>query len=289
MNGLIGGIISAIGFGTADALIKKALMFTSIPRALTMSTISGIACLVVLVIVSGSDEAINSTRLLTAFGVSICEIVAYLSTYKAFDSSNVSVAKALGSTYPLFITIIAVIFLNESFNTTKVLLVIVIVVGAMFTVIDWRGVFRDGFDSKDLSKGLGWILLMIVTAVIYFPLIGEFTSQGSWQFRLLIVKIFSAIILISIFRFGLGEKIIPPRKVLPLTIFLGFLEIVGWSGFVWAFSTTTGQISVIVAALNSSVLITAIVSYFVLKEKLSKPQYFGMILIVLGLTGLASV
>lgn len=289
MNGLIGGVISALGFGSADALIKKALTQTTIPRALTMSTIAGVICLTVLVFASRNYEIITPPLLLVGFGVSICEIVAYLVTYKAFDSSHVSVAKALGSTYPLFITILAVIFLGEPFSSIKLMLVIMIVVGAMVTAIDWDGVKKNGFDKNDLTRGLRWIMLMIITAVIYFPLIGEFTSGGSWQVRLLIVKIFSAIILISMFGLILREKVIPNKKIIPLTSFLGFLEIVGWSGFVWAFSSTTGQVSIIVAALNSSVLITAIISYFLLNEKLSKLQYLGMLIIVSGLTGLAAI
>jgi drug/metabolite transporter (DMT)-like permease len=287
MLGLIGAIFSALGFGSANIVIKKSLADLSIPQTLTMSSLSGAVVLLLICLGLGVPifESWQVVGLAAIFAVA--EVILYIVLYKSLEESNVSVAISIMATYPILSTVIAVLFLSEVLNLPKALSILGMVVGTVFVSVDWHKVMKDGLSPNDIVKGFKWILLAMVLHGLYFPLLGWFTGVGLWQSKLLLIKFFSTVIM-AVFFYGVRkQKILPPRSLVPFTSLLGLLEVIGWFGFSWAVSSTTGQTAVIVAALNASSLVTAVLAYFFLKEKLSPLQYAGMILVVMSLTGLS--
>jgi drug/metabolite transporter (DMT)-like permease len=287
MLGILGAFIGATGFGTANVVIKKSLANLSIPQTLMMSTLSGVVFLTIFTFLSASFEAITPLLLLKASLLAGGEVLLYLVLYKTFEVSNVTVATAVSSTYPLLSTVVTVLVFSELLPLNKLAMIIVLVAGALVTSIDWSAVIKDGLDKKDLTKGFKWILATTLLHAIYFPLAGNFTSEGSWQTKLLMIKIMSAIFLFVVFYLIQRKKILPPKNKIPFTSLLGLLEVIGWAGFSWATNSTDGQTAILIAVLNSSALVTAILAYFFLDEKLSKIQYMGILMIVVGLTGLS--
>lgn len=287
MIGIIGALIGATGFGTANIIIKKSLANLSIPQTLMMSTLSGVFFLLLFSLLSNGFEVVTSGLLLTAALLACGEVLLYLVLYKTFDVSNVTVATAVSGTYPLLATLFTVLVFSETLPLNKVGFIALLVLGGIITSIDWHGVFKNGFDKKDLVKGFGWIAATTGLHALYFPLLGNFTSTGSWEMKLLLIKIFSAVALFIIFYLIKKEKILPPRDRVPFTSLLGLLEVIGWAGFSWATNSTEGQTAILIAALNSSALVTAILAYFFLNEKLSKIQYLGILMIVASLTALS--
>jgi drug/metabolite transporter (DMT)-like permease len=289
MNGLLGAIIGATGFGAANIVIKKSLSSLTIPQTLMMSTLSGLVCLLLLTLFTGSFTGLAFNLLLFCALLAGGEVILYLVLYKTFDVSNVTAATAVSGVYPLLSTLFTVLLLHEVITHNQLFFIFVLVVGAIITSIDWKGVIKDGFNKEDVVKGLGWIFATTLLHAAYFPLLGNFTSIGSWPLKLLIVKIFSAIFLFLFFYVYKKESVLPPTDRMPFTSLLGLLEVVGWAGFSWATSNTVGQTAILVTALNSSALVTAVLAYFFLNEKLSPFQYLGILLIVASLTGLSFI
>lgn len=287
MNGIVGAIISALGFGTANIVIKKSLSTLTIPQTLMMSTLSGAVFLALLSIVMKAQLSLTFSILMVGFLLAAAEVGLYFLLYKAFDVGNVSVATALIGTYPLLTTIFAVIALSETLPMLKYGFIGLMVMGGILTSIRWQDVLANGFDRRDLVKGLPWILAALVAHGLYFPVLGIFTAHEAWAVTLLLIKVFSAVILFCIFYLFKKQSILPPKDRVPFTSLLGLLEVTGWAGFAWATSSTEGQTAIIIAALNSLALVTAILAYFVLQEKLSFLQYVGITIIVVGLTGLS--
>lgn len=287
MQGLFGGIISASGFGAANIVIKKSLASLTIPQTLMMSTLSGIFFLILVTLLAKVTESFTLGFFLAAGGLAILEVSLYLLLYKTYEVSNVTVATALISTYPIVATLFTVIFLNETLEGIKYIFILLMVIGVIVISINWDEVFKNKFDKKDLMKGLPWMFATMLIHTLYFPLLGEFTEQGSWEIKLLFIKIFSAIILFMVFFLVQRKKILPPKNKILSTSLLGLLEVIGWSGFSWASNSTEGQKAIIITALNSGAMVTAILAYIILQEKLSKLQYLGILIIVIGLTGLS--
>lgn len=287
MLGILGAIIGATGFGAANIVIKKSLSSLTIPQTLMMSTLSGSICLAILAILTRGFEPLSVFLLASAAILACGEVILYLVLYKAFEVSNVTVATAVSGSYPILSIFFTVFVLKEPLTLKTFAFICLLVLGAIITSIDWAGVVKDGFSKKDLVKGFGWIILMTLLHAIYFPLLGTFTATGAWQMKLLLVKIFSAILLFTIFYVIKKQQVLPPKELVPFTSLLGFLEVVGWAGFSWATNSTEGQTAILIGALNSSALVTAVLAYFFLNEKQSKAQYIGILLIVVSLTGLS--
>ncbi|MFZ5376638.1 MAG: EamA family transporter [Patescibacteria group bacterium] len=287
MTGIIGAIIGATGFGTANIVIKKSLSTLTIPQTLMMSTLSGIFFLTIFALLSHGFADITLSTFLAAIALAGGETCLYLILYKTFDVSNVTVAAAVSGTYPLLSTLVTALLFSEFPSQSRLFFIFLLVVGGIVTSIDWNGVFKNGFDKKDLVKGFGWIVATTFIHALYFPLLGGFTANGAWQTKLLLIKIVSAILLFIVFFVIRKQSVLPSKDRMPFTSLLGLLEVIGWAGYSWASNSTDEQKAVLIAALNSSSLVTAILAYFFLNEKLSKFQYLGIIMIIVSLTGLS--
>ncbi|MFS8130871.1 MAG: EamA family transporter [Candidatus Dojkabacteria bacterium] len=287
---IIGAILSAVGFGIANVVIKKLLGNTSIPQTIIMSFGFGALFLLILNFIQGFPEYNYAVSLLPTLALfSFGEVALYLVLYKAFDAANVTLASGILSAYPVLSTFFAVIFLHETVLPVKILFIILMVVGAIILVIDWNEVRKNGFDKKDLIKGLPWVLLCLLLHAIYFPALGNLTADGFWEFKLLGIKIFAFLILIVYFFVIQKNTVQGGKSRIGLGISLGLLEVLGWIGLSWASGNTVGQIAIIVAVGSSAPLVTAIVARVFLKEKLSWIQYFGVFLIFICLTAIALI
>lgn len=287
MTGIIGALIGATGFGTANIVIKKSLSALTIPQTLMTSTLSGVFFLALFAFFTGNLQILSNNLLILSSLLALGEVSLYLALYKTFDVSNVTVATAVMGTYPLLATLFTVLFFSEALSLSKIVFILLLVLGGITTSIDWKGVFLDGFDKKDLVKGSGWIAVTTLLHAIYFPLLGQFTSSGAWETKLLFIKLFSAVIIFVFFQIYKKQSLTIPKDRVMFTSLLGLLEVVGWAGFSWASNGTAGQTAILIAVLNSSALVTAVLAYFFLKEKLTIIQYIGIVVIVVSLTGLS--
>src|SRR5690606_14607273 len=138
-------------------------------------------------------------------------------------------------------TLFTALLLGEMVNATQFIWVIILVLGAIITSLDWRKVISDGLDKNDFTKGLGWIILTLLLHAIYFPTLADFTAGNFWYIKLLGIKLVVAGLLIFIFRFLRRSEIkIKQRNIALYTVFLGFLEVIGWLGLSWASTNSEG-------------------------------------------------
>jgi drug/metabolite transporter (DMT)-like permease len=287
MFSIFSAFMGAFGFGTANVVIKKSLGSLSIPQTLMMSTLSGIGWLLLFLMATRAGLLFSLQDVLLAGGLALAEVTLYLVLYRTFAVSQVTVAIAVSGTYPILAAIIAAVLFQEVIGAQQWLAIAVLVVGALLVSVNWAEL-RDGkLDGNELAKGWPWILATTLIHALYFPLLGQFTSQGSWESKLLLIKLFSALILWLGFVVLRRERVLPPQNKIAFTSLLGLLELLGWVGYSWATSASTGQTAILIAILKSSTLITAVWAYFVLNEKLSKLQYLGIGLIVAGLSWLS--
>ena len=278
--------MSAFGFGAANVVAKKTLENLSPQQTLVVVLASGSTLLFMLMIATGNTE--NMLPIIPmALVMALLELASYLSLYKSFSIANLTVAVSILSTYPLFTFLIATGFLGENGDYYKLLSIVLIILGAILTSIDWQGVIRDGFDKRDLAKGLPWVLVTLGLYIVYFPLLSVFMDSGNWEPRLFLIKLFSLVFLIGGFILTSKSQITIPKGKIFSTSLLGVLEVVGWIGLGVAFASTTKQAGSIIALSSIAPLFTAIGAYIFLKERLKSRQYIGVIVTLLGVIGLS--
>jgi drug/metabolite transporter (DMT)-like permease len=287
MFSIFSAFLGAFGFGTANVVIKKSLGSLSIPQTLMMSTLSGIGWLLLFLLTTRTGLEFSVRDLLLAAGLALAEVTLYLVLYRTFAVSQVTVATAVSGTYPILAALFAALVFKEVISASQWWAIVILVIGGILTSVNWKEVFDGSLDGNELAKGWQWILATMLLHAAYFPLLGQFTSLGSWESKLLLIKLFSAVIMWVAFVVIRRERVLPPKDKVSFTSLLGLLEMLGWVGFSWATSSSTGQTAILIAVLNSAALVTAVWAYFVLQEKLAKIQYLGICLIVAGLSWLS--
>lgn len=286
---LVGALISAIGFGLANIVIKKALSNTSIPQVLISSMASGVVFLLILMAFVGFPQEISAQLILTLFVFAIGEVALYLILYKAFAVADVTVASGIICTYPIISTVITVLFLGETVSLLSASFITLLVIGAILIGLDWDKLKLKKLGKDSFIKGLPWALLSLIVHAIYFPALGNLTASGQWEFKLLGIKAFALIILAITYIVIKKSKFVLTKNKLIAGTILGFLEVLGWIGLSYSSSNSTGMIAIIVALGSSAPLVTAIIARVYLKEKLHFMQYIGIMIVVIGLTLIALI
>lgn len=171
----------------------------------------------------------------------------------------------------------------------KAFLVILVILGAILTSIDWTGVVKNGFDKKDIVKGMPWILLCLLLHIIYFPLLSVYTGENLWETKLFFVKIISFVIFAGIFLVMFKRKKVklPSRDKILAPSMAGIFEVIGWIGLSFAYVYAVNQVGTVIALGSTSPLFTAIGAYIFLKERLKPLQYLGVAITLVSVIGLS--
>lgn len=283
MQALIGALISSFGFGSANIVIKKALESVSNHQALFMNFSSGVVFLLIYLLVRQELIWLSAVEFAIVAIFGICEVILYFSLYKAFDKGDVSVAGSIIGLFPILVTVFSITFLGAVVPVGDWIFIIIMILAAVIVTVDIKGLVSNGLDKKDLVQGIGWILVAMVAHAVYFPLLGAFIESGQIFPKLLYIKIFATFWFL-LFSLATIRKLPFPkiRKIAPLSL-LGFFEMIGWIGFGFALFQNNDQIGLVSAALNAGILITAVLAFFILKERLKFSQYIGIAIISIAL------
>lgn len=286
-SAIIGALLSALGFGTANIVIKKALGSLSTAQTLSLSMAAGVFFLTILSLINAQEPDLNRSIIISMALLGLGETALYLTLYKSLAVSDVTVAIAVLSTYPVLSTIYTIVFLDQPSSSLQLVFIVLMVIGGIVVSLDWNEVRKQGLQAKDFERGLGWILLCLLIHALYFPILSDFTAEGIWQIKLLGVKFFAVVFLVIIFALIQGQTIRVSMRKLPYVVLLGFLEIMGWVGLSWASNNSEGLTAVIIAIGSSAPIVTAILAYYFLAERISKIQYLGILIIIAALVGLS--
>jgi drug/metabolite transporter (DMT)-like permease len=124
-----------------------------------------------------------------------------------------------------------------------------------------------------LVAAAGFGVAFWVQGAMLVPTIGSLPSV--WLFLAFGVVVMGAAGLI-----GFGSLAFPPREAIPVTFGSGSLAVAAYIAVALGFAT--GQIAIVAVLSTLSSVITAILGYFVLGERLADRQIVGVVLIIVG-------
>lgn len=195
--------------------------------------------------------------------------------FKALDLGTVSKVTPIDKTSIILTLILSSIFLNEKITEIKVFSIILILVGTLLTIK------RENKNSKDNK----WILYAVLTAI--------FTSTTTILSKIgientntsLTTFLRTVIVLLLLTAITLIKKKYKNIKKLNKKNYL-YIVLSGIStSLSWLFyftSLSIGEASIVFPIEKLSLVVSIIVSCIFLKEKLSKKQILGIVIIVLG-------
>ena len=277
---------SAFFAGITAILAKIGIKNTDSNLATAIRTVVILAFSWLMVFIVGSFDTITS---LTSYTVTFLILsglatgFSWLCYFRALQLGNVNKVTPIDKSSTILTMILAIIFLGESITVFKVISIVLIGVGTYF-MIEKKNDDKKAQDNKWLLYAFGAAIFASLTAILGKVGIEGVESNLGTAIRTIVVLIMAWIMVFVTGKQGELKKI--DGKSFKFIIFSGLTTGLSWLCYYKALQD--GQASIVVPIDKLSIIVTIAFSYFILKEKLSKKSFLGLVFIVIG-TGLLLV
>jgi len=281
---IVGGLGAMTGWGISDFFAKKTVDKINDTVALFWMQLLGIIPLFIFFLFNFdlSNFTVNLIPWVILWGT--IDGAGYLMFYRALDRGKVSIVSPVVASYSAFSVLVSALVFGEILSARIITVLAIIFLGIMFTSIDFEEVRKDGFDWKDLTKGVPEALLGVLLFSIWFPFWDNFVSGGNWLVLVILLRAVVTTFLFIVIKtkkytISIKDK---GKDVVKWLIIIGLLDAIAYLTLTWSYGVTsyTSIISVLSATFS---LPTLLLARIFLKEKLKPTQWGGIVLILLGL------
>ena len=276
---ILAGLGAMLGWGVSDFFAKKAVDKVSDVVFLFWLQLVGFILLATYVPFSGGWQPALLEKTPQIFVYAGINLLASYLFYRALERGKVSIISPINASYAIFAIPVSILFFKEQVSSSVLFLLAAVTLGVIFTSLDIKGIIQDGFDRKDLSKGVPSVLLNVLLLAIWIPFWDQFISNNNWVMSLFLFKIALMIILTVFIFIKKVDLRIKDSKIIKWIVFSGILYFIGYMSFDWGLSATphTSMITALSATFPAP---TLLLSRVFLKEKLEYSQWFGVALIL---------
>lgn len=205
----------------------------------------------------------------------------WLCYFKALQLGDVNKVTPIDKSSTVLTIILALIFLNEHLTIYKIIGIILISIGT-YLMIEKK---KSANPAGNTAKGFSYIIYAVFSAVFasLTSIFGKVGIEGvesnlGTAIRTVVVLIMAWILVFVSKKQGEIKSI--DKKSWIFIILSGFTTGASWLCYYGALHD--GDASIIVPIDKLSIVVTIAFSYFVLKEKLTKKSFCGLVLIVAG-------
>lgn len=272
--------------GITAILAKIGIKNTDSNLATAIRTVVILAFSWLMVFIVGSFDTITSLTSYTVIFLILSGLAtgfSWLCYFRALQLGNVNKVTPIDKSSTILTMILAIIFLGESITVFKGISIVLIGIGTYF-MIEKKNDDKKVKDNKWLLYAFGAAIFASLTAILGKVGIEGVESNLGTAIRTIVVLIMAWIMVFVTGKQGELKKI--DGKSFKFIIFSGLTT--GFSWLCYYKALQDGQASIVVPIDKLSIIVTIAFSYFILKEKLSKKSFLGLVFIVIG-TGLLLV
>lgn len=280
---LVAAFMSALFAGVTSIFAKCGIKKTDSDLVTAMRTIVVFIFSLIMVFVANSFMTIKDIELKTWFFLILSGIstgISWICYYKALSLGDVNKVIPIDKSSTIITILLAIIFFHETANiVTKLVATILLSIG-IFLMIEKKEVELNKPENKK------WIIYAFLSAIFasltsIFAKIGidNVESNLGTSIRTMVVLLISWGIVLAK---GKQKDIKNIEKKDWLFITLSGIS-TGISWLCYYYALQKGVVSVVVSIDKLSIVVTILLSYFILKEKLSLKSVIGLILMVVGI------
>ncbi|MFE8147204.1 DMT family transporter [Brenneria goodwinii] len=277
---LILGLIAMTGWGIADFI--QGVVIRRLGTAMTMMvrnlfTLALNLVLGLILITSGKLEA-PIQAILLILGSSAFYVVGYLFYMRGFEVGKSSVVAPIASSYCVITVILSVLFNNETVAALQIAAIICMVSGVYLLSMETWSICID-----PRQPGVKEALLALTFLGVAFYVAG-FASKSMAGEVSFFYSSFSQAIIFLMLSFMLGARL---NHLSNVSIhFWGTFGLhsllVNGAWLAYLFGTNSGNISIVAPISSVFSGVTALLAIVITRERLIPIQYFGLVLITLG-------
>jgi len=205
---------------------------------------------------------------------------AYLLFFKGFELGNVSIISATMNLWAVFTMLFAFIFLGQRLSTFQFLGVVMILAGVALVSLKWS-------DIKDQNIKLLSGIKETVMAALLFGIFWNFSEiiseQIGWLSTTLFVKI-GIVLFMLLFSLLVNRELSVAKttpKIKMMILLAGVLEAAAVAVVNWGL--TVGDAILVTPIASALSIVTITMAVIFLKEKITKLQGIGMIIVISGI------
>ncbi len=271
---------SALFAGVTSVLAKIGIKNTDSTAATAVRTIIILFFSWVMVFVTGQFGGIGdiSGKTLTFLILSgLATGGSWLCYFKALQIGDVNKVTPVDKSSTVLTMLLAFIILGEELNLLKIVCIVLIGAGTYLMI--------EKKETDKQTTGKGWLFYAILSAVFasLTSILGKIGISGvpsnlGTAIRTIVVLIMAWVMVFVTKKQGELKKI--DRKSMFFIFLSGLTTGLSWLCYYKALQD--GQASIVVPTDKLSILVTVAFSYIVLKEKLTKKLFLGLVLITAG-------
>lgn len=273
------GLAAAFCWGSADFVAKIATARIGYLKTAFCMQLVGVAFMSLIV---GSG-----VMLLEKFPSAACIVVllgvvnaiATLALYKGFEVGKLSIVSPIASSYPALSSILALVFLNERVSSSRYVGIACIFVGML--IVSLQSNPTPSLGAKRIAAGAGYALIAFAfMGILFFGVKIVVYDLGGLVpvlvFRIASTAIFGALLLLN---GGRAARI--PTSALYLIGFVGVVD--SLANVAYNIGVSVGTVAVVSFVSSLFSVVTLLLAVVMLKERLSKHQVIGIILLISGI------
>ena len=253
-------------------------------KSLFWSQLAGLISIFLLAIFFKPGINIPVLVIILSFIAAILYSAGYLFFFKGFETGNVSIIAATMNLWAVFTMLFAFIFMGQRLSVLQTLGVLMIILGAALASLNWSEITNQRFQ---LSAGVKEAAFGAFFFGIFWNISEIISEKVGWLLTTLFIK--SGIILFLLIISLLTKQVIGLTKISTKTktiiLLMGGIE-AGAVALV-NYGLTIGDAILITPIASALSIVTIVLAVVFLKDKISKPQGFGIVMAVAGIIATA--
>jgi len=283
---ILSGLGGMFGWGLADFFAKKTIDQIGDVVTLFWSQFIGVFPLLILFLIHPSLPVLSKIEIPIIIFLGVWSGLSYIPTYTAFGKGKVSLLSPIFATYAVVVAILSAIFFKEVIPFGRQVAFAIVFIGIIIINGDPRNIWLMFFGKSRIKgekiQGLKEILLAVCLYSLWIIAFDRFINGRDWVLFLLVVRIFSALALLVYLRAKNIKIKVVDKIIWKFLVLIGVFDVFAFASLSYGLSHTSH--TSIVAMLGAVFsLPTIILARVFLKEKMTRTQTVGSIIIIIGI------
>ncbi|MBN2111493.1 DMT family transporter [Candidatus Woesearchaeota archaeon] len=281
--GVLFGLILMIGWGTHKLFAKKLISRLGAYSGLIYTNSVIVSLIVIYCLVTGTFAVPSGNIFLLTLLLAVLGAFGVFFLYKSMEIGKLSIVIPVSGIYAVFVVILAFIFFGERLTSMQLAAVILAILGTL--LISFKYSELKKIKLKKASKGVPYAFAATVCwGIVYFLIriivdeLGPFVTSLYFETLVLVLLVLPAVL-------GFAKLAKPKKKDAKLILASGTLAGIGAVSYNAGVSMEL--VSIIGPLSGASLMVTVILSYLFLKERIDLNQKIAVLMIFAAILMLA--
>ena len=280
MNTLVLGLIAAVCWGFHDICVRFLSQKTPLTACVFVVLLTGLIFHGGLITITGEFHALPTRAVWAALGAGVFFVIATLGLYYAFQRGPVRLVAPLIASYPILSVGLAA-WQGTPIGVLQWAAVIAIVAGVAL-VAALSDTTAD--DTPPKARTIAYALIASIGFAGTFAL-GQYAAEVSHEMPATLVTRILTVVLVTAIFLVRKKPFWPGKSALPWLIAMGIADGIALLCVVSAGSLANPQYASVTSSMFG--LLTILLAWVFLKEKMSAPQWVGCVVAFCGVGYLA--